>query len=234
MNAGFREWRHVFKLDPERPIGDEDLERLCLSGTDAILVGGSTGVTEENTIDLLSRVRRFAVDCALEVSDPGAIVPGFDHYLIPMVLNASSAEWITRKHQRAIRAYAPLIDWREVAGEGYVVLNPDSAVARLTGADTEMDGDDLAAYADLAEKLLSLPIFYVEYSGTFGDMEAVRQAAARLSRTRLFYGGGIDGPERAAQAAAVADTVVVGNIIYANLEAALSTVAAVKPEASLR
>lgn len=35
----FREWKHVFKLDPNKEISDEALEKVCESGTDAIMVG---------------------------------------------------------------------------------------------------------------------------------------------------------------------------------------------------
>ena len=40
-----RQWRHVFKLDPKKKISDEELEHVCESGTDAIIVGGTDGVT---------------------------------------------------------------------------------------------------------------------------------------------------------------------------------------------
>lgn len=40
-------WRHVFKLDPNKEITDEQLEQVCESGTDAIIVGGTDGVTLE-------------------------------------------------------------------------------------------------------------------------------------------------------------------------------------------
>ncbi|WP_306797193.1 geranylgeranylglyceryl/heptaprenylglyceryl phosphate synthase, partial [Bacillus sp. GbtcB15] len=29
------EWKHVFKLDPDKVINDEELEKICESGTDA-------------------------------------------------------------------------------------------------------------------------------------------------------------------------------------------------------
>ena len=48
----FREWRHVFKLDPNKGISDEKLEKICESGTDAVMVGGTDGVTLENVLDL--------------------------------------------------------------------------------------------------------------------------------------------------------------------------------------
>ncbi len=56
-----RQWRHIFKLDPEKSISDSALERICTSGTDAIMVGGSSGVTFNNTVELLSRIRTHPV-----------------------------------------------------------------------------------------------------------------------------------------------------------------------------
>lgn len=57
------EWKHVFKLDPNKEISDEQLEAICESGTDAILIGGSDNVTEDNVLQLMSKVRRFLVPC---------------------------------------------------------------------------------------------------------------------------------------------------------------------------
>lgn len=76
----FQEWRHVFKLDPSKEISDEDLEAVCESGTDGIIIGGSDGITLDNTLHLLARVRRYSITCALEVSNIEAITPGFDYF----------------------------------------------------------------------------------------------------------------------------------------------------------
>ena len=64
----FREWKHVFKLDPNKEISDDALEKVCESGTDAILVGGTDGVTLENVLQLMARVRRYTVPCVMEIS----------------------------------------------------------------------------------------------------------------------------------------------------------------------
>ncbi|WP_145324259.1 heptaprenylglyceryl phosphate synthase [Paenibacillus xylanexedens] len=223
-----KQWRHVFKLDPDREITDEELDLVCMSGTDAIIIGGSSGITYDNTVDLMSRVRRYELPCVLEVSDLEAVVPGFDGYLIPMVLNATDSKWMIGHHQQAIERYGYLIPWDLLIAEGYIVLNGNSTVARLTGADTELTTGAAVAYAQAAERLLNLPIVYMEYSGTFGDMELVGETHRQLDRAHLIYGGGIDDPEKASQAAQVADTVVVGNIVYSDLNKALETVLAVK------
>ncbi|OXS55808.1 geranylgeranylglyceryl/heptaprenylglyceryl phosphate synthase [Cohnella sp. CIP 111063] len=227
-------WKHVFKLDPDREIGDEALEAVCASGTDAILVGGSSGVTFDNTVELMSRIRRYEVPCAFELSDPACGVPGFDGYFIPSVLNAKRAEWLIGHHAAAIKDYGHLMPWESIVGEAYLVLNPDSTVARLTEADARIGPDEAVAYAQVADRLWNVPVLYVEYSGTFGDMELLGRIRAELRQAHLFYGGGIDGPEKAAQAALRADTVVVGNVIYDNLDAALTTVQAVNQAAKER
>ena len=90
------------------------------------------------------------------------------------------------------------------------------------------DEEDVIAYARMAEHLFKLPVFYMEYSGMYGDPEIVRAASRILENTKLFYGGGIKNAEDAKDMAEIADTVIVGNIIYENLKAALSTVNAVK------
>ncbi len=68
----------------------------------------------------------------------------------------------------------------------------------------------------------------MEYSGRYGDVALVEKVKRTLERTRLFYGGGIHTPEQAKEMAMWADTVVVGNAIYTNLQMALQTVEAVK------
>ena len=75
-----REWRHVFKLDPNKRISDDHLERICESGTDAIIIGGTDGVTIEKILDLMARVRRYTVPCVLEISSIETVTPGFDLY----------------------------------------------------------------------------------------------------------------------------------------------------------
>lgn len=224
MIVDIRKWKHVFKLDPDREISDEALDQLCLSGTDAILVGGSSGVTFDNTVDLLSRIRQYEVPVVLEISNQEAIVPGFDLFLIPVVLNADDPKWIVGQHHEALKEYGALLNWDEIAAEGYIILNKEATAAKLTSARTDLDAKDVAAYARMADKLFHMSIVYLEYSGTFGDMELVRRTRQVLENARLLYGGGIDSLEKAQQAAEAADTIVVGNIIYSDLEQALQTV----------
>ena len=76
----------------------------------------------------------------------------------------------------------------------------------------------------MLESMYRLPVIYIEYSGTYGDIEKVKAAAEILSHTQLVYGGGITNLEEAQAMATHAHTIVVGNIIYEDLNQALKTV----------
>jgi putative glycerol-1-phosphate prenyltransferase len=219
-----RDWRHAFKLDPNKEISDQNLEKLCESGTDAIIVGGTDGVTLEKVLDLMARVRRYTVPCVLEVSNIESITPGFDFYFIPSVLNSPHSKWIIELHHEAVKEYGEIMNWDEILVQGYCILNEECKVAKLTKAKTNLTGEDVAAYARIAENMLHLPIFYLEYSGSYGDVQIVQEAKEVLDNTVLFYGGGIGDLSQAKEMAAYADVIVVGNVIYSDLEKALETV----------
>ncbi|PIC57460.1 geranylgeranylglyceryl/heptaprenylglyceryl phosphate synthase [Sporosarcina sp. P12(2017)] len=224
----YKTWRHAFKIDPAKNISDKQVEAIAESGTDGVIIGGSDGVTLENVLDLLARFRRFSVPLALEVSTVESVTPGFDYYFIPTVLNTTDSKWLNGLHHEALREYGHMMNFDELVTEGYCIFNLDCTAAKVTGVDRVPDEEDVQAYARMAEHLFTLPIFYLEYSGQYGDPQIVRSAKELLTNTRLFYGGGIRSTEQAKEMAAIADTVVVGNVVYDDLQVALKTVDAVK------
>ena len=205
-----------------------DLEKICESGTDAIIVGGSDGVTLDNVLLLMSRIRRYTVPCILEVSTVESVTPGFDLYFIPTVLNSHNPNWITGLHHQAVKEFGDIMNWDEIIMEGYCILNKDCKAAALTEANCDIKQEDIIAYARMAERMFHLPIFYLEYSGKYGEIDTVQAVKASLEHTRLFYGGGIKTAAQAKEMGSIADTIVVGNSVYTNLEEALKTVQAVK------
>lgn len=224
----YKNWRHVFKIDPSKELSDEALEKVCESGTDVIIVGGTDDVTLDNVLEQLVRIRRYSVPVALEISTIESITPGFDYYLIPTVLNSTNTKWVKDLHHAAIKEYGDIMVWDELIAEGYCILNPECKAAIATEAEANLSEEDVIAYARLAENYFKLPIFYLEYSGTYGDVEIVKAVKEVLNDCRLFYGGGIKTKEQAKEMAQYADTVIVGNVIYENLDEALKTVEAVK------
>ncbi|QDP39247.1 heptaprenylglyceryl phosphate synthase [Radiobacillus deserti] len=222
-----KKWSHVFKLDPNKEISDEQLELICESGTDAVIVGGTDDVTLDNVLNLLARVRRYTVPCVLEISNQESVTPGFDFYYIPTVLNSQDKKYVMDIQHKAVKEYGEVLDWSELFVEGYCVLNPEAKVFQYTNC-TLPDDEDVVAYAQMAEHMFHLPIFYVEYSGTYGDPGLVEKVKEKLEDTLLFYGGGISSPEQAKEMKQFADVIVVGNSIYDNFKQALKTVLAVK------
>jgi putative glycerol-1-phosphate prenyltransferase len=224
----FREWHHVFKLDPNKEICDDRLEKICESGTDGVIVGGTDGVTLEKVLDLMARIRRYTVPCVLEVSSIDIVTPGFDLYFIPTILNSRDPKWITGLHHRAVKEFGEMMDWEEIVMEGYCILNEECKAAKLTSAIADATTEEVKAYAMMAEKMFHLPIFYLEYSGKYGDPQLVSEVKNVLEKSVLFYGGGISSVEQAVEMAKHADVIVVGNAIYDHFEQALATVKSVR------
>jgi len=227
VNEVMKQWSHIFKLDPAKEITDETIERICTSGTDAIIVGGTDAVTLEGVLYLLRKLRKYRLPCILEISTMDAIVPGFDYYFIPMVMNSKEKKWMMDIQHQAIKEYRDFMDWDTIVMEGYCILNEDSKAFIKTNC-LLPDVEDVTAYAYMAEHIFKLPVFYVEYSGTYGDPDLVRQAKEQVNHTLLFYGGGIESPNQAIEMKEHADVIIVGNSIYTDLENALCTVEAIK------
>ncbi|MBY7142677.1 heptaprenylglyceryl phosphate synthase [Virgibacillus sp. NKC19-3] len=227
MQTTLNEWKHIFKLDPAKEISDAHLEMVCESGTDAVIVGGTDNVTLDGVLDLLMRIRRYSVPCILEISRMEAIAPGFDYYFIPMVMNSNVKKWMMDMQHQAIKQYRELMNWKDIFFEGYCILNKDAKAFTHTNSFMP-DDEDVMAYAYMAEHVFHLPIFYMEYSGKYGEPKLIEQVKRQLVSTLLFYGGGIENDSQAREMKEHADVIIVGNRIYTDIEEALKTVKAVR------
>ena len=108
-------WKHMFKLDPAKSISDENLEALCMSNTDAIIIGGTDDVTEDNVIHLMSRVRRYPLPLlVLEVSECRKCDAWFDFYFIPTVMNSKDTKYHNEILLEALKKYGHVINFDEV------------------------------------------------------------------------------------------------------------------------
>src|SRR5699024_8554529 len=215
--------KHIFKLDPEEEIADDDLEKIVESDTDLVLVGGTDNVTEDNVLNALSRVRRFSKPVALEVTNKDAVMPGFDHYFIPSVFNTSNIKWQHGLMLEALEEYSHLIDYEDISMLPYIIMNENCKAFEKAEA-KPVTADELPHYIDMIDKLYKAEYLYIEYSGMYGDPGMMDIVSKHTDNTHVIYGGGISSKEQAREMSQYADTIVVGNIIHEDVKKALRTI----------
>ncbi|EMA46196.1 phosphoglycerol geranylgeranyltransferase [Halobiforma nitratireducens] len=210
------DWDHILKIDPDKELPDGvTYGDLCATGTDAIEIGGTMGITEENTAAVIEACAEHDVPLYQEPSSPDVVLEAeeLDGYLVPTVFNAGSPFWITGAHKEWVRLDDEY-DWERTTTEAYIVMNPEADVATYTEADCDLETDDVAAYAEIAERMFGQEIVYLEYSGMLGDERIVRAADEATDEATLFYGGGIHDYDSAYSMAQYADVVVVGDLAH--------------------
>lgn len=217
---GLHRWRHVVKLDPDKPLPAETVRRIAASGTDAVLIGGTQRVTRAKVLRLLWRLRHAPVPVCIEVTAMACAVPGADAYLVPLALNSDDPRWFIGNHLEGLARVGHRVPWERVLAEGYIIANPHSAAARRAQA-VEPSPARLAALVRFGAGILDLPVVYLEYSGRPApdDMVAVaarslRRIRAAGGRSRLFYGGGISDYDGARRRLQQVDAIVIGNALY--------------------
>ena len=216
MTGPWTEWYHVLKVDPDKELyADETFEDVAATGTDALEIGGTMDMTSQKMADVVSACAAHDIPIYQEPSNPGVVIEhdALSGYLVPTVLNAGDPFWITGAHKEWARIDEDL-DWERTHTEAYIVLNPEASVAEYTDADCDLNADDVAAYAEVAERMFGQDIVYVEYSGTYGDPETVAAASDELEDSTLFYGGGVRDYESATEMGSHADVVVVGDLLH--------------------
>jgi phosphoglycerol geranylgeranyltransferase len=213
MQTKWKNWVHVTKLDPDKKLPPGAFAEIAASGTDALMLSGTLNVTLEKMADLKCEAANAGLPLVVEPAGPEVVMfDGIDLVFVPSVLNSVEVKWILGKHRDWVLNHT--VNWDKVIPEAYIVLNPDSAVGRVTHADCSISSNVVASYAAVADHYFHFPIVYIEYSGMFGIPDMVKAAADAVESAIIYYGGGIDSPERAAEMAKYADTIVVGNAVY--------------------
>jgi len=211
----WKDWVHVTKLDPDKQLKPGDIDAIAASGTDALMLSGTLNVTKENLAALQKQLKAYNLPLVMEPAGPEAVLmQGIDYVFVPSVLNSMDVQWIVGKHRMWIQQQNKNIPWEYLVPEAYIVLNPNSSVGKVTKAVCNLKADEVAAYTTVADHYFHFPIVYLEYSGMFGDPNVVKAASEAIDNSILYYGGGINSAEKAAQMSKYADTIVVGNAVY--------------------
>jgi phosphoglycerol geranylgeranyltransferase len=211
----WKDWVHVTKLDPDKQLKPGDIGAIAASGTDALMLSGTLNVTKENLAALQKQLKAYDLPLVMEPAGPEAVLmQGIDYVFVPSVLNSTDVQWIVGKHRLWVQQQKEKIPWEYLVPEAYIVLNPDSSVGKVTKAVCDLKAEEVAAFAAVADHYFHFPIVYLEYSGMFGDPTVVKAASDALEHSILYYGGGINSAEKAAQMSKYADTIVVGNAVY--------------------
>lgn len=249
---------HVTKVDPAEDL-PTDLDILV--HTDLVIVGGSDGVTKENSLKTIKQIRTQFPELPL-FQEPYSsrhvsteTIEIVDVLSIPAVYNGDRDNFVAKhvdfftvvgsKPEEVLGAGLPLVGdlitsrgrdaiatiSDKIMGEGYVVQNLASKAADESGVETLYTPEQVAGAALATESFYGFPIFYIEYSGTYGGPEDVNAAAKYLNDTVLFYGGGIESQQQTQEILnAGADAVVVGDCFHDDPDQYLETV----PSVSLR
>jgi len=211
----WKDWVHVTKLDPDKQLRAGDIDAIASSGTDALMLSGTLNVTEDNLAELFKQVKSYGLPLVMEPAGPDAVLTrGIDLVFVPSVMNTTDVQWIVGKHRIWVQQQGPKIAWDKVVAEAYIVLNPDSSVCRLTKSVCILGPEEVAAFTAVADRYFHFPIVYIEYSGTYGNPAVVKAASDAIDHAVLYYGGGINSADRAAEMSRYADTIVVGNAVY--------------------
>jgi len=211
----WKDWVHVTKLDPDKQLRPGDIDAIAGSGTDALMLSGTLNVTQENLSALQKQVKMYNLPLVMEPSGPDALLTqGIDYVFLPSVMNSGDVQWIVGKHKLWVQQERQKIAWDQIVPEAYIVLNPDSSVGRVTKSLCTLTAEEVTAYTTVADHYFHFPIVYIEYSGIYGDPGIVKAASGVLDKSILYYGGGINSAEKAAEMSKYADTIVVGNAVY--------------------
>lgn len=206
-------------IDPDKQppeVAGEIARRMRDAGTDAVMIGGSTGVTSEN----LGKTARAIKECSglPTIYFPGgyeAMSPEVDSIFFMSLMNSTDLKWVIGAQVYA----APYIKKLniETLPMGYIIIEPGMKVGEVGKADPiKHDEIDKAVSYALACQMYGMDFAYLEAgsgAGTPVPPEMISAVKAAID-IPLIIGGGIRTPE-AAEAArkAGADIIVTGTFI---------------------
>ena len=210
---------HMTLLDPDKQTAEEAgrlASGAARSGSDAIMIGGSTGVTQEKAdAPVLALQSAVSIPTLLFPASAANLSRHADALYFMSLLNSRDPRLIVGEQRRA----APLVKkWGlETIPMAYLVIEPGMRAGEVGRADPILRSkpEEAVEYA-LAAQMLGMRLVYLEAGS--GAPEPVPSEMIRAVRAAidipLVVGGGIRTAEAAgAVARAGADVVVTGTVV---------------------
>ncbi|HKZ98853.1 MAG TPA: geranylgeranylglyceryl/heptaprenylglyceryl phosphate synthase [Thermoplasmata archaeon] len=210
---------HMTLLDPDKQTPDEAgpmAAHASKAGTDAIMVGGSTGVTQDKVDETVLAIKGAArVPVILFPASAANLSPHADAIYFMSLLNSREPRFIVGEQRIAagvIRAWG-----LETIPMAYLVVEPGMRAGQVGHADLlPRTNPTLAVQYALAAQMLGMKLVYLEAGS--GAPEPVPAGLVRAVKAAVdipvVAGGGVRSPAAAAALAhAGADVVVTGTIV---------------------
>jgi len=210
---------HMTLIDPDKQSPEEAAEialKVKMAGTDAIMIGGSTGITNENLDATAKAVREGAeLPTIYFPAGPNAMSKEVDAIFFMSMVNSADPFFVI-KAQAGASMYVKKLGIEPIS-MGYIIIEPGMRVGEIGKADLiKQDEYDKAVGYALACEMLGMDLVYLEAGSGAGTpvplamITAVRKAIS----IPLVVGGGIRTPEAAKAARkAGANAIVTGTFI---------------------
>lgn len=210
---------HMTLLDPDKQSAEEAAKiaiKCKRAGTDAFMIGGSTGITTENLDNTAMAIKEATgLPVIYFPAGPHAISSKVDAMFYMSLVNSNDLKWVIRA-QAFASPYVKKLGI-ETISMAYIVCEPGMKVGEVGKADLikRDDIDTAVAYA-LGCELLGMSFIYLE-AGSGADEpispEMIKAVKDEIS-VPLIVGGGISTPESAVTAKlAGADIIVTGTFV---------------------
>lgn len=219
-----KEKLHMTLLDPDKqePTEAKEITRMAVTaGTDAIMVGGSTGVSHDILDDTVLKIKRAtSLPVILFPTHSGTLSRHADAIFFMSMLNSKNLKYVVEEHRKA----APIIKriGIEPIPMGYIIVAPGMKVGEVGEADVvKRDDPETAVGYSLAGEFLGMQLIYLEAgSGAPEPVPAAMVKAVKEALTvPLIVGGGIRTPGHVRQVVSSgADIVVTGTIVEETID----------------
>ena len=210
---------HMTLIDPDKlsPQECSDIAYLAhRAGTDAVMVGGSTGIEINNLENSVIAMKNLVPIPIIQFpSHAKALSQNADAIYFMSMLNSKEIKYIIGEQMKASLMIKKM--GIETISMGYVIVEPGMKVGEMGGAEPikRDDIDSTLGYA-LAAEFFGMDLFYLEAGSGAPEpvpTEMIKKVKEKLS-IPLIVGGGIRDSKTARKISdAGADIVVTGTIV---------------------